>query len=219
MVRLIRMRLRAKARERSEDDNRGKLGIWGAALAVDGDGFWLSSLSPSDATFFSVGSSVCIASSSFCNCSVFVDSFVIFAVLAKECFSTTSFPASQHNSLNNKQGSGGYKTNCTFAPISPRRFDFLTGVTDKMRTRIDGLWVVEFLLLDLLLDLMSNVLNFSIPFVTVSTDGFVLPPAAAVLSSTNLPSSSDVAAASSSSSAAALLSLAFFFFFIFICSN
>mmetsp|Transcript_8640 Transcript_8640/g.14696 ORF Transcript_8640/g.14696 Transcript_8640/m.14696 type:complete len:217 (+) Transcript_8640:926-1576(+) len=216
MVRLIRMRLRAKARERSEDDNRGKLGIWGAALAVDGDGFWLSSLSPSDATFFSVDSSVSIASSSFFNCSVFVDSFVIFAVLAKECFSTTSFPASQHNSLNNKQGSGGYKTNCTFAPISPRRFDFLTGVTDKMRTRIDGLWVVEFLLLDLLLDLMSNVLNFSIPFVTVSTDGFVLPPAAA-LSSTNLPSSSDVAAASSSSSAA-LLSLAFFFF-IFICSN
>mmetsp|Transcript_6997 Transcript_6997/g.10060 ORF Transcript_6997/g.10060 Transcript_6997/m.10060 type:complete len:216 (+) Transcript_6997:777-1424(+) len=215
MVRLIRMRLRAKARERSEDDNRGKLGIWGAALAVDGDGFWLSSLSPSDATFFSVGSSVSIASSSFFNCSVFVDSFVIFAVLAKECFSTTSFPASQHNSLNNKQGSGGYNTNCTFAPISPRRFDFLTGVTDKMRTRIDGLWVVEFLLLDL----MSNVLNFSIPFVTVSTDGFVLPPAAAVLSSTNLPSSSDVAAASSSSSsAAALLSLAFFFF-IFICSN
>mmetsp|Transcript_22918 Transcript_22918/g.34145 ORF Transcript_22918/g.34145 Transcript_22918/m.34145 type:complete len:214 (-) Transcript_22918:597-1238(-) len=213
MVRLIRMRLRAKARERSEDDNIGKLGIWGAALAVDGDGSWLSSLSPSDATFFSVGSSVSIASSSFFNCSVFVDSFVIFA-LAKECFSTTSFPASQHNSLNNKQGSGGYNTNCTFAPISPRRFDFLTGVTDKMRTRIDGLWVVEFLLF-----LMSNVLNFSIPFVTVSTDGFVLPPEAAVLSSTNLPLSSDFAATSSSSSfAAALLSLAFFFF-IFICSN
>mmetsp|Transcript_31583 Transcript_31583/g.47571 ORF Transcript_31583/g.47571 Transcript_31583/m.47571 type:complete len:215 (+) Transcript_31583:3655-4299(+) len=214
MVRLMRMRLRAKARERSEDDNIEKLGIWGAAaLAVDGDGFWLSSLLPSDASFFSAASSVSIASSSFFNCSVFVDSFVIFALVAKECFSTTSFPASQHNSLNNKQGSGGYNTNCTFAPISPRRFDFFTGVTDKMRTRIDGLWVVEFLLF-----LMSNVLNFSMPFVTVSTDGFVLPPAA-VLSSTNLPLSSDFAAtSSSSSSAAALLSLAFFFF-ILICSN